>query len=251
VGQLDIGPSSGSSSAQDDGSGLTCTGVLIGPDTVLTAAHCVWDAWRGGFYGSLHFAAGRHNASGCSVSSPFGAVPWRDVTIFGQFADALEPDLAVVRLAAPVGRYTGWAGVQATACGDAKPLRMELVGYGGGAEGAGSDDDGASGGGGGGAGVRWPAGSCTRSFCDIRTACSASSSGDGGADGADTGGGAATVQHMCDAQPGQSGSPMMGSGGYVRLVHSAGTLLFDAGTAGGGNAATLLTPSILAALAQW
>jgi V8-like Glu-specific endopeptidase len=222
--------------------------VLIGPDAVLTAAHCVWDAWRGGFHNSLRFAAGRHNASGCAVSSPFGAVQWRHITMFASFADSLEPDLAVVRLAVPVGLYTGWAGVRATACGDAQPLRVQLVGYG--ASGDGSDGDG-GGGGQGDAGASFLPGSCLQSSCEVGAACGpgGGSGGSGNEGGASEG--ATTVDHTCDAQPGQSGSPMVDDEGYVRLVHRAGTLAFDGRAAGGGNAATLITPHILAALGQW
>ena len=93
-----------------------CTGTLIGPATVLTAAHCVWNprTRRVMLAESMHFLAGykggewiAHSAAVSLVIAP----GYRPGYKGGSFTDRAAKDWALLKLKDPIGLKTGWLSV--------------------------------------------------------------------------------------------------------------------------------------------
>lgn len=62
--------------------GLECTGTLIGPKHVVTAAHCVFDINDSRQYvSSLNFAPGESSQN----NLPYGTAQWSSVRVLSQF----------------------------------------------------------------------------------------------------------------------------------------------------------------------
>ncbi len=91
----------------------TCSATLIGPRTVVTAAHCLYDndeGWRENFL----FAPGLLAMD----NAPFGVYEYQDAYIFQGFVDNYQGfygsvvpwDLGVVILKQPIGDQLGWMG---------------------------------------------------------------------------------------------------------------------------------------------
>lgn len=96
-----------------DGFGV-CSAALIGPRTVLTAAHCLYDHDAGGWLSDIMFAPGLLSME----NAPFGAWEWEEATIFegyisnykGSYGSVVPWDIGVVVLQQPIGEHLGWLG---------------------------------------------------------------------------------------------------------------------------------------------
>jgi V8-like Glu-specific endopeptidase len=182
-------------------------------DRLITAAHCVWDLRQGAFSKSLDFAPGRGRGEDGAVARPYGVHPWLYATFLAGYinSNGASYDVAVVRLADPVGEAVGWLGLRATSCLLPQPnVSVTVAGYPG----------------------DKLEGSCWFDTCRVNIPlCSA-----------------ARLLHTCDTYPGQSGGGMWqaepGTGLlYIRAVHARGYKEY--------NEATIVTPEIFDQVSTW
>jgi glutamyl endopeptidase len=108
------------------GGSYTCTGWLIGADTVATAGHCVHSGGSGGAWStSVVFYPARNGGT-----SPYGSCTAKrlySVTSWTGSADA-EYDYGAVKLNCTIGNTTGWLGRWWTTSSQAN-LPVAVLGY--------------------------------------------------------------------------------------------------------------------------
>eukprot|EP01024_Parvocaulis_polyphysoides_P072758 TRINITY_DN9272_c0_g7_i1.p1 TRINITY_DN9272_c0_g7~~TRINITY_DN9272_c0_g7_i1.p1 ORF type:complete len:341 (-),score=30.38 TRINITY_DN9272_c0_g7_i1:2013-3035(-) len=84
-----------------------CTGTLISRQTILTSAHCLWDARIRAWNSEFTYYPGRNG-----VLKPFNFLTWQNIGVPGNWTQSGQTayDYAVIVLEQPIGDTTGYFG---------------------------------------------------------------------------------------------------------------------------------------------